>query len=261
MAGLNLGHLGNLGYLSKMKKERFLTIGLVLATVVLASLAVLTAWKIATRKPVAPTVPQKVPRAASPACRFSFSVLSPTPTPTGEVTPTGVLSPTPTGTLMPTQTPTSTPSPTLTPTITPTPTPLLGCYRECESDDDCEGTLRCQTVSGVKRCVNLSCPGEKDCICNVVCWEICGQESECPEELTCRSIDGTYRCVNPDCEREQDCECAVAEAPPPAGGFAPVPTGPTPTPVELPEAGISLPTIGAAIGGIILTIVSLLLAL
>ena len=239
-----------------MKKEKILTSGLILATVILGSLAVITAYKIATRKPVAPTVPQTQPRAANPACRLTFSVqpLS-TPTPTGLLTPTptGTLTPilTPTGTLVPTVTPTS------TPTITPTPTPLLGCYRECDSDDDCEGTLRCQTVSGVKRCVNLDCPGEKDCICNVGCWEVCGQNSECPEELDCRSIDGTYRCVNPDREREEDCECGIAEGP----TLTPAPTRPAPTLVELPEAGISLPTVGAVLGGVVLAVISLLLAL
>jgi len=242
-----------------MRKEKLFTAGLILAIVILATWAVLIAWKIATRKPVAPTVPQVIPRAATPECKLSFSVVSPSPTPTGSFTPT------PTGTLTPTLTPSPTPTgtltprptPTLTPTLTPTPTPLLGCYRECKSDDDCEGNLRCQTVSGVKRCLNLDCPGERDCICNVGCWGVCGQESECPEELSCRSIDGTYRCVNPSCEREQDCECGVAQAP----TLTPKPTGPTPTPIELPEAGVSLPTIGAAVGGIILTLVAFLLAL
>jgi len=250
-----------------MRKERLLTIGLILATVILAILAVLTAYKIATRQPVAPTVPQKVPKAATPECKLQFSVnppfLTSTPTPTGEITPTGSLTPTltpsvtPTGILTPTSTLTPSLTPTSTSTVTPTVVPLLGCYRECESDDNCEGTLRCQTVSGVKRCVDLSCPGEKDCLCNKNCWEVCGQESECPEELTCHSIEGVYRCVNPNCDREQDCGCTVAQAP----TVTPKPTGPIPTPVELPEAGISLPTIGAALGGVILAIVSLLLAL
>lgn len=247
----------------KMKKEKLLTIGLILAIVILAGVAVLTAYKMATRKPVAPTVPQAKPRAATEACRLSFSVspvLTSTPTPTGSLTPTltptGTLTPSPTGTLIPT------PTSTLTPTVMPTPTPLLGCYRECESDDDCGGTLRCQTISGVKRCLNLDCPGENDCICNVGCWKVCGQDRECADEQRCRSIDGTYRCVNPNCEREQDCECTVAKGPtltPILTG--PMPTGPTPTPVELPEAGVSLPTIVVVVSGVILTIAAFLLAL
>jgi len=231
-----------------MKKEKLLTIGLILATVILAGLAILTVYKMNTSKPVAPTVPQTIPQAAEPAtCELSFSVVqAPTLTPTGTLVPTPTL--------------------TLTPAPTATPTPLLGCYRECESDDDCDGdTLRCQTVSGVKRCVNLSCPGENDCVCNVSCWGVCGQDSECPGDLDCQAIDSVSRCVNTDCERDQDCECAGGATPTPTPGglatYPPIDSGPTPTPVELPEAGISLPTIGAVVSGIILAIVSILLVL
>lgn len=261
------------------KKERIVTIGLMVVTLVLAVLAIVTAYKIATRKPVAPTVPQKTPQAQTSAGSRAFSVgpaLTSTPTPTGGMTPTS--SPTPTGSLTPVQSPTptgslspsptlagvpgatATPAPTNTPGLTATPTPLLGCYRECDSDDDCGGTLVCQTVSGVKRCVDLSCPGEKDCICNAACWGVCGQDSECPEDLRCRSVDEVYRCVYPDCEQEQDCECEVATTVASADGTT-TPVLMTPTPVELPEAGISIPTIGAILGGIILTVVSLLVAL
>jgi len=98
--------------------------------------------------------------------------LTPTPTPTPRVTPTPTLTPTPTptGTITPTQTPTPTPTGTLTPTQTPTPTPTPGeeikkCYEECQYDEDCEGDLFCEEVSGIKRCVNIDCPDESDCIC------------------------------------------------------------------------------------------------
>ena len=275
-----------------MNKEKILTFGLIFGSLVLALVAVVTAWRLKTLEPVAPTVPQAQPKAANSACKLSFSVNPPTtPTPTGVISPTpsGILTPTPslpfsptptpTGSITPSPTPTTTQTPTLTltPSLTPspsptskpmpTPTPLPGCYHECSSDNDCEGTLRCQSVSGVKRCVNLTCPGEPDCICNKNCWEICGQDRECPENLRCRSIDGTYRCVNQTCEREQDCDCVVPTSTPTSrlvvviGSPTPQPTGPTPTPIELPPAGISLPTLGAIAGGIILTIVSLLLAL
>lgn len=266
-----------------MKNEKFLTIGLIIGIIVLALVAVVTAWKLKTTKPVAPTVPQAQPKAANSACKLSFSVNPITPTPTGVISPTPskILTPTltPTGSITPSSTPTTTqtPTPTLTPSLSPspsptskpipTPTPLLGCYRECSSDNDCEGTLRCQSISGVKRCVNLTCPGESDCICNKNCWEICGQDRECPESLRCRAVDDTYRCVNQTCEREQDCDCAILTPTPTSklvvviGSPTSQPTGPTPTPIELPPAGISLPTLGAIAGGIILTLVSLLLAL
>jgi len=155
--------------------------------------------------------------------------LTPTPseTPTSTPTPTQELTPTPT----PTEELTPTPTPTETPTATPTPG--LGCFDECQSDEDC-GDLHCQEVSGTKRCVNLDCPSESDCICNVGCWEICGQESECPSGLTCRVIDEVKRCVNPDCERETDCQC---------GGVTPTTTPQVlgaKTPEVLPRAGVPL---------------------
>lgn len=131
--------------------------------------------------------------------------------------------------------PTSTPTPTPTePTTTPTstPTPVLGCYDECNSDEDCAGEFRCQEVSGTKRCVNIDCPDESDCTCNRGCWDVCGHDSECPSGLSCRQIDETKRCVHPDCEREKDCDC----------GPEPTPTAPRVLGAEAPEV---LPKAGA----------------
>lgn len=161
------------------KNWSLLSVGLI--TVVLAVVAVGTAWKLyrAGTEPVAPTAPPSVPKAqeeptATPMpeepCVLEFQVVTSTPTPTGTVTPTptNTPTPTPTGTVTPaptaTPTPTVTPGPTSTPTLTPTPEP------------------------GVT-------------------------------------------------------------------------TTPTPTPVELPEAGISLPTIGTLLGGLLLVILSVILAL
>lgn len=250
-----------------MGRKRILASVLIVAVLLLAVLALLTAYKIATRGPVAPTVPHLVPRAATQACRLTFVMrapqLSPSPTPLpspvefGASSLTTDLTPTPTSPLSPTPSPTETATFSLATNLTPTV--LLGCYQECDSDDDCQGDLRCQSVSGTKRCVNLSCPGEKDCICNVDCWQVCAQDSECPAELGCRLAEGAYRCVNLDCEQEIDCGCDLAAGP--TLTPSPKPTGPTPTRVELPEAGISLPTIGAVLSGIALTIVALFLAL
>jgi len=214
--------------------------------------------------PTFPPFPTPTPRPT--ATPTPTPTRTPTPTPTRTPTPTPTRTPSPTPTRTPTPTPALSPTPTHIPTPTPTappaptPTPLLGCYAGCGSDNDCGAAFRCQTVSGVKRCVNITCPGESDCICNKGCWEVCGQDRECPENLRCRSIDGTYRCVNTSCDREQDCDCA-GPTPIPTRPAVPTPSGPTPTPIELPPAGISLPTIGAVAGGIILTIVAVLLAL
>lgn len=136
--------------------------------------------------------------------------------------------------------------PTSTPTPIPTPggTTKKGCNQECSSDSDCEGTLRCQTVSGTKRCVNLSCSAEPDCICNKACWEACGQDSECPSGLSCRSIDGTYRCVNLSCERIQNCSCG-------GGGTA----TPTPTPPVSGSMTQTLSLIGLGIFALLTGIV------
>ncbi len=76
--------------------------------------------------------------------------------------PTSTPTPTPTSTLTPTLTPTSTP----TPTLTPTPTILSGCYSTCTSDSNCSGSMVCQNISGISRCVNSSCPYNSDCVCS-----------------------------------------------------------------------------------------------
>lgn len=140
----------------------------------------------------------------------SQPVQTPTPTPT---CPTLTLTPTPTG---PVQTPTPTPTqPVQTPTPTPpgegTPTPTLPerkvCYIECGSDSDCTDDLKCQEVSGVKRCVNTACSSESDCTCNRGCWEVCGHDNECSGGQSCRQIEDKKRCVPNDCQTEAEC-CA-----------------------------------------------------
>lgn len=75
--------------------------------------------------------------------------------------------PTATPTESPTPTPTGTVVPTATPTPEPTATPPPGCWDTCTDDDDCSGSLVCQTVAGVNRCVNASCPTESDCTCAI----------------------------------------------------------------------------------------------
>ncbi len=60
------------------------------------------------------------------------------------------------------------PSPSPTPSATPSPSPSASptaCFDTCSSDADCESDLRCQSVSGTKRCVNTTCPEDADCVC------------------------------------------------------------------------------------------------
>ncbi len=229
-------------------KENWHLILIGLATIVLGIIAVFTAMKLyrTGNQPVAPTAPRPAPaREPVETCRLVFTVggVTGTPTPTGRLTPT----PTPTGRSTPTPTPSAGP--------TATPTPVLGCYLECDSDSDCESNLRCQMISGTKRCVNPDCSDESDCTCNRRCWDVCGTGSECPRDLSCMQIGETKRCVNSKCKQEQDCDCR------------PVVTTGTPTPtvyvakVEMPEPGFTLPTLGAVFGGVVLLITSLLLFL
>lgn len=104
------------------------------------------------------------------------------------------------------------------------------------------------------------------------CWETCTTSADCSEDLVCQDVEGVDRCVNSDCPEEEDCVCP---APSPTPSPTPTPTPsltPTPSPgispspeasptaeVELPEAGIILPTILATLGGIVLILLGLLL--
>ena len=120
-------------------KNKLVTGLIVVATVILAGVAIFTALRLyqLRKESVAPTAPESEPAAvtvpiACQALQFTITV-SPTPTPTSGVTPTPSLTPTatPSPTSSPTPTPTSppiggpspTPTATATPTGTPTPTP------------------------------------------------------------------------------------------------------------------------------------------
>jgi len=116
-------------------KSKIVTIGILIATLVLAGVAVFTAIRLyqLRQEAVAPNVPSSKPKAAElGSCQtlaFTLGTGTPTPTPTGSSTPTptGSSTPTPTGSGTPTPTPTLTPTPTgsstPTPTTTVTPTP------------------------------------------------------------------------------------------------------------------------------------------
>ena len=103
-----------------MNKKKIVTVLIVVATLVLAGIAVFTAVRLyqLRQQAVAPTAPEQ-PKAAEPAScdLLTFNIGgSPTPTPTG--TATASPSPTPTGS--------ATATPTGTPTATPTSPPVGG---------------------------------------------------------------------------------------------------------------------------------------
>jgi len=118
------------------KNWSLLSVGLI--TVVLAIIALGTAWKLyeAGREPVAPTAPSSIPKAQEEP------TLPPPPPPPEEPC---VLE-------------------FIVPSGTPTPTiPVPECWEECT--DECSGDLECQDVSGTDRCVHKDCPDEEDCVC------------------------------------------------------------------------------------------------
>lgn len=129
-------------------KNKVVTVLIVIATVILAGVAIFTAYRLyqSGTEPVAPTAPESVPAAGGQptptpqACQeLAFTITTPTPsvtvtptvTPTATVTPTDEPTPTPTepprGGSSPTPTQpisTATPTPTgTTPTSVVTPTP------------------------------------------------------------------------------------------------------------------------------------------
>ncbi|MBI4058197.1 hypothetical protein HY408_00350 [Candidatus Gottesmanbacteria bacterium] len=190
----------------------FVVIGII--SVLLTILALLTALKLRTEKPVAPTVPQKEPQAISgspvPACQLSFTLtlINPTPSPSGTPNPTPSVSPSPSVTPRPSSS--STPTPTTTPSPSPTPSATPGTG-------------------------------------GLVCGDSCTNSSECPTGLTCYKTVGQTAgvCRHPSCTLDTDCIC-------PNPSSTPLPT-PSVTP-QIPPSGTTLPTIFIIMGGTLLLI-------
>lgn len=209
-----------------MNKSDTIKLLIITGVSIAASLATIAlVYFVTTRQ--APSAPPSKPKAAGGLCYLEFFFpsptpsptvgASPTPSPTGTLTPTptGTLTPTPTGTLTPTVTPTNTPGPS----STPTPTTPVGCYSTCTTDSDCNNSYVCQSISGVKRCVNSSCPYNSDCVC--------GQSSPTTTPVP-TTVTQTF----------------VAQ--------------PTPTTVVLPKVGVTTPAWTAAAGGAVLVLLGIL---
>lgn len=132
-------------------KGKIATVGIIIATLVLAGVAVFTAVRLyqLRKEAVAPTAPTSKPKAQETptACQsLTFILGTITPTPTASNTPT------PTGSDTSTPTPTSTTNPSGTPNT---------CNGTCGSNDNCSSNLFC--YGGY--CRNSSCPSETDCSC------------------------------------------------------------------------------------------------
>lgn len=136
-------------------KSKFVTGIIILATLVLAGVAIFTAVRLfqLRNQAVAPNAPSSIPKAAelpSSCTALAFTLGAPTPTPSG--TPTA----TPSGT--PTATPTGTPSETPTPNPSATPN---SCNGTCGSNSNCASNLVC--YNGF--CRNPSCTSQTSCNC------------------------------------------------------------------------------------------------
>ena len=206
-----------------MQNKKLATILILTATVLLAGVALFTAVKLYQigqedlslkkdegERVLAPDTQKEIPFIAQQegagVCELTFNIGGePSPSPSDEPSPT----------------------PSEEPSQDPSPNPE--CWEECNpSDNDCSGSLECQNVSGVNRCVNPSCSTESDC--------------QCP---------GTSSSPSP----------TPGSSTPPTGGVVPptinqqetVPTQ------KLPEAGIISPTLIFSIGGLTLLVLGLLL--
>ncbi len=177
----------------------------------------------------------------------------------------------------------NTPTPTASPTAPP-----VACNLACTTGNDsqCAGTLEC--INNI--CRNPNCDTETDCVCNestptptatpttsptasptstptatptitptptpvISCNDTCSQPSDCSNGTTCTG----GRCRNASCSSETDCICpsSATATPTPTSGIT---TTRTSAP-ELPEAGISTPTLIGGIAGILLLIGAVLLAI
>jgi len=113
--------------LTKMRdffRNKIVTILILIATLVLAGVAIFTAIRLyqLRQKAVSPATPESKPEAAAPQSCTALSFVLTTPTVTVTITPTVTVTPTITVTPTVTVTPTATSTPTATPTATKTPT-------------------------------------------------------------------------------------------------------------------------------------------
>ncbi|MBU0572599.1 hypothetical protein KKH23_03975 [Patescibacteria group bacterium] len=135
------------------------------------------------------------------------------------------------------------------------------CYEACtDTPDNCSSGLECQDVGGELLCVNPDCPEEETCACGEVVTYAC--DSACTTDAQCQDVDENYICYattdtcrHQDFPEEEDCTETATESP------TATPTGSPTAEPELPDAGVSYPTIIGGAAGILLILISLALAL
>ena len=107
-------------------------------------------------------------------------------------------------------------------------------------------------------CRNPGCTNDVDCTCTIAqatptltsCSGDCSANADCKAGLVCSG----GMCLNPECTDEADCTCAIAKVPTKTLTSAP-------KLAELPDAGLSLPTLGVIGGGVVMILLGILLAL
>lgn len=253
-------------------KKNWVTVLIVLATLVLAGIAVFTAIRLYQLRqgPVAPNVPSSQPGAfqygadcaslttqdacqakdcrwdvsknrcgKGNACIISFSLLT---------------------VASPSVTPSVSPSPSLSPSPSPTIPP--SCGDTCDTSADCGTGMTCST-EGI--CRNPSCSTEEDCLCAgtptptatatpappLSCGDSCSSNADCTNSMVCSN----GLCRNPSCLNATNCLCGTST---PSGTIVAGTSTPAP---ELPQSGTSLPALIGAGAGILLLLGAFVLAL
>lgn len=138
-------------------KGKIATVIIILATFVLAGVAIFTAVRLyqLRQTSISPISPSSKPAAqelpATNTCNLSFSLIVSTATPTAS----------------PSGTPTATPTGTATPTATPTSTPVAQCNSSCTANSGCPSNLICYIAAGATtgNCRNTACQTDSDCVC------------------------------------------------------------------------------------------------
>lgn len=216
----------------QQKTKRFLTIGALAISLILAIIALITFLKLRSLEQETEPVKKEAKEpetfqqdeAYQAPCRFSFTIQpSPSPSPSPDTSPSPSPSPTPS------PPPSPSPSPGTSPSPSPSPSPTY------------------------------------------YCWDQCNYNYQCPEDLECLEVNGFNRCLNPNCRQEQNCICPPLASPSPSPSPQITPTSPSPismvsqpspspiVPSELPRAGTFSPTLLFAIGGLVLIFLGLLL--
>lgn len=225
--------------MNEFLRKNTVTLLIVLATIILAGVAIFTAIRLYQTRQVAvtPNVPSSQPAAAiNTACQtLAFTIATPTPSPTA--------------------------------------TPVPQCGTTCTTNSDCATGMTCfGAPSGV--CRKTSCTSSTTCICATAtptpsptptaspsptpvpqCGSSCTTSANCPSGMTC---SGNY-CRNTSCTSSANCICATATPTPTSTPIAQLPTA-TPVP-SLPTSGDTTPTILGVSAGLIMLVVGAILVI